>query len=157
MHEWIESDLQLGNWQDRGDRFIVPPSGLTLSIESKIRMKALYDYVDTCRTALDEIRTDFSLLEPNPGCPASQRASERLQKFSMEADSWQFDSIGEISRALQMLIMESRGREWGDNFWKALNGGLTMLSALLGQCEREFRWRLAVADTLDRIDQVYWN
>jgi hypothetical protein len=157
MYELIANDLQFGNRQDKGDRTIVPPPVLTLSIESQIRMKALYEYVDACQTALDDIKTDFSLLEPNPECPASLRASERLQKFCIEADSWEFDSLCEISRALQLLVIESRGRVWGDDFWKALNGGLATLSALLEKCACEFRWRLAVADTLDRINQICWN
>jgi hypothetical protein len=157
MHELIAHDLQFGYRQDKGDRPIVPPPELTFSIESQIRMKALYDYVDACRTALDDIKTDFSLLEPNPGCLASLRVSERLQKFCMEADSWDFDSLCEISRALQLLVIESRGRMWGDDFWKALNVGLTTLSALLEKCECEFRGRLAVADTLDRINRICWN
>lgn len=158
MYELIANDLQFVYRQDKGDRTIVPPPELTLSIESQIRLKALYDYVDACRTALDDIKTDFSLLEPNPGCPASLRVSERLQKFCMEADSWDFDSLCEISRALQMLVIESRGgRVWGDDFWKALNDGLVTLSALLEKCESEFRWRLATADTLDRINRIFWN
>jgi hypothetical protein len=157
MYELIATDLQFGKRQDKGDRTIAPTPGLVLSIESQIRLKALYDYVDACRMALDDIKADFSLLEPSPGCSASLRVSERLQKFCMEADSWEFGSLREISRAMQMLVIESRGQVWGDDFWKALYSGLATLSALLENCECEFRYRLAAADMLDRINQIFWN
>jgi hypothetical protein len=157
MYELIANDLQFGNRQDKGDRTIAPTSVLTLSIESQIRLRAIYDYVDECRTALEDIKTDFSLLEPNPGCTASLRVSERLQKFCIEADSWGFESLCDISRALQMLVIESRGCMWGDDFRKALNGGLAILAALLEECECEFRLRLAAADMLDRINRICWN
>jgi hypothetical protein len=56
-----------------------------------------------------------------------------------------------------MLVIESRGCMWGDDFRKALNGGLAILAALLEECECEFRLRLAAADMLDRINRICWN
>jgi hypothetical protein len=54
--------------------------------------------------------------------------------------------------ALQFLVIDSRGRVWGDDFWKALYNGLATLSSVLDQCEMEFRWRLTVADMLERLN-----
>jgi hypothetical protein len=152
MHELIEQDLHFGD-----KRGIILPPGLTLSIQSQIKLKEFHDYMDACRTALNDIRIDFSLLDPDPCCPASFRVSERLQKFYLEADSWQLDSLVEIPRSLQLMIIESRGRVWGEEFWTALYCGLAMLSMLLDQCESEFYCRLAIVDMLDRINQISWN
>ncbi len=157
MHELIEQDLHFGNRQDKSDNSIALHSGLTLPIKSQIRLKELYDYVDASRKALRDIRMDFALLEPDPDCPASLRASERLQKFYLEAANWRFDSLYEISRSLQILVIESRGRVWGDDLGKVLNDGIEMLSTLLEQCESEFQLELAIADMLDRINRVSWN
>ncbi len=113
---------------------------------------AFYQYVETCRAALGGIRTDLSLWEANPGCIEHlTRASERLESFYMEADSWGFDALCEISWNLQLLLLDSCCRAQRDDFWSALYRGLTMLSDLLGQCENDFRCRLAVADTLDNL------
>jgi predicted HicB family RNase H-like nuclease len=57
-----------------------------ISIESQLKLRSLYEYLDFCRQTLDEIRQDISL-------PHIQRVSEKLERFCVEADSWGFDSL----------------------------------------------------------------
>ncbi len=131
------------------------PPELTLSVESQLKLKELYQYVDICRTILGEIRADLSLYETSPEDASQlQRASELLESFCFEADSWGFNSIYEVGLGLQMLLIHPGDRVQTDAFWDTINRGLDLLSALLEQCETDFRWRLAIADMLDSINQV---
>jgi hypothetical protein len=141
-----------------GSRAGFVPPGSTLSIESQLKLRELYEYLEISRTILVEIQTDLSLLESNPEDPVNlQRASERLESFCIEADSWGFNSLYEIGLGLQMLLINSGNHIQSDAVWDTLNRGLAMLSALLEQCEEDFRWRLAIADMLDSINQVSGN
>ena len=141
-----------------GSRFAFAHPGSTLSIESQLKLRELYEYLEISRAILVEIQTDLSLLESNPEDPANlQRASERLESFCIEADSWGFNSLYEIGLGLQMLLINSGNHIQSDAVWDTLNRGLAMLSALLEQCEEDFRWRLAIADMLDSINQVSGN
>jgi hypothetical protein len=148
MYELIDSDLQIGIRLGKNDNIASFP----LSLKSQMALKELYNYLDASRSALDSIRAEIALLDPAPDCPASRRVSEQLQKFCIEADSWRFEALCELSMALQFLVIDSRGRVWGDDFWKALYNGLATLSSVLDQCEMEFRWRLTVADMLERLN-----
>ena len=95
---------------------------------------------------------DLSLLESHPGSSTYiKRASEHLGNLCIEADSWGFDSLYEIALSLQMLLLESENREQDDDFWEAFKQGVMTLSGLVEKCESDFRWRLAVADTLNCI------
>ena len=118
----------------------------TLSMESQLKLRELYVFVENCRTILSEIYEDLSSLN-------LQRASERLEKLCTEADSWGFNSIYEVGQGLQILLLNSNGHAPTNNFREMLDRGLTMLSGLLDQCENDFRWRLATADTLDNFSQ----
>jgi hypothetical protein len=141
-----------------GSRAGFAPPGSTLSIESQLKLRELYEYLEISRAILVEIQTDLSLLESNPEDPVNlQRASERLESFCIEADSWGFNSLYEIGLGLQMLLINSGNHIQSDAVWDTLNRGLAMLSALLEQCEEDFRWRLAIADMLDSINQVSGN
>ncbi len=129
-----------------------PPPGPVLSIESQLQLRALYEFVDACRITLSNIRMDLSLLESQPGSYTYiKRATEHLGNLCIEADSWGFDSLYEIALSLQMLLLESERHEQAEDFWEALKRGLATLSGLVEKCENDFRWRLAVADTLDCI------
>lgn len=129
-----------------------PIPGPILSIESQLQLRGLYEFVDVCRTTLSNIRMDLSLLESHPGSATYiKRASEHLGNLCIEADSWGFDSLYEVALNLQMLLLESGREEQNDDFRKALKWGLMTLSGLVEKCESDFRWRLAVADTLDCI------
>ena len=141
-----------------GGQMALVPSGQTLSIESQMKLRELYQYVEVCRTILGEIQTELSLFESGPENSAPlQRASELLESFCIEADSWGFNSLYEIGLGLQMLLISSGTRAQSDVYWDTLNRGLALLSALLEQCETDFRWRLAIADMLDSISQVNRN
>jgi hypothetical protein len=129
-----------------------PPPGPILSIESQLQLRALYEHVDACRMMLSNIRMDLSLLESNFGSSRYvRRASEHLGNLCIEADSWGFDSLYEIALNLQMLLLESGNREQDDDFREALKRGMMTLTGLVEKCENDFRWRLAVADTLNCI------
>lgn len=131
------------------------PPGPILSVESQLQLRALYDYVDACRMTLSAIRMDLSLLESHPGSATYvKRASEHLANLCIEADSWGFGSLYEIALSMQMLLIDSGCQECDDDFWEALNRGLTALSGLVEKCDSDFRWRLAVADTLDCIKRA---
>ncbi len=132
--------------QDLGD----VQSGFLLSIESQLKLRNLYEYLDSCRAAVDEIRRDLCLSVLEQECVVDfQRASARLEKFYVDADSWGFDSLYEVALGLQMLLLNSAGRTQHDSVRDALRRGLAMVPPLLQQCERDFCWRLAVTDLLD--------
>lgn len=125
------------------------PTDIPLSITSQLRMRALNKFVDFCRNALDEIERELLNVEfGRDGLPHLKTVGEKIAKISIEADSWGFGSLYEIAAGLQMLLLNSGGRIRGDGDWEALRRGLKVLSGLLGQCEREFRWRLVTAETL---------
>jgi hypothetical protein len=118
-----------------------------ISVEAQLRLRSLYEYLDFCRQTLDEIPQDIASTD-------ILRATERLERFCIEADSWGFDALYEIGLGLQMLLLNAGGRVHSHSFRDALRRGLSTLSALLEQCENDFRRRLATADTLDAISQA---
>jgi len=153
----ISSDLTPDLKHERGYPFAEIQSGSALSRKSRLKLPGLYRYLDSCRSALDEIEHDLCLKGESECSADLQRASERLGKFCVEADSWAFNALYEIAFGLQILLLNSDSRIQGGNFWEALQRGLADLVALLEQCERDFLWRLAIADTLDHLNQVAPN
>ncbi len=132
------------------------PTQSSLSLESQMKLRALYEYLETSRASLKEIYSELSLFEATSGCsPYAKRICERLENFCIEADSWGFNALYEIGLGLQVLLLNSNGRVQNSNFWDAINRGLAMLSALLDECESDFRRRLAVADMLECISRAY--
>jgi len=121
-----------------------------LSIESQLKLRSLYQFVDFCRGILDEVRQDTDLMQ-------MQVAAEKLERLCVEADSWGFNALYEIASSLQLMLMNAGERAPNAGFPDALHRGLRMLSALLDQCESDFRWRLATADTLDCIKEASEN
>jgi hypothetical protein len=126
-----------------------------LSFESQLKLRLLYEYIDNSKATLDEIQRILSvgvsgLYDP----PLWKKAAEKFAVFCFEADSWGFDDIFDVAQGLKMLLSNSIGRTRTDGVLEALTRGLAMLSALLSQCESDFRWRLATADTLDCINQA---
>lgn len=131
--------------------------GQLLSFESQLKLREFYEYVESCRGILGEIRADLSLFEANSeDLRILRKASERLEKFCLEADSWGFSALYHIGLSLQMLLLNT-GRIQDSVFWSSLDHALEMLSALLDQCESEFRWRLATAEMLDSLEQLSHN
>jgi hypothetical protein len=133
-------------------------TGLVLTMESQLQLRSLYEYLDSSRAILDQIQGDVSFFESHPSAPEClQRAAGRLKGFCMDANSWGFDALYEIASRLQMLLMRCGSQLRWDNHRNVLYRGLAMLSSLLGQCESEFRRRLAVADMLETLDQAIRN
>ena len=133
--------------------------GVVLSFESQLKLRSLHQYIDDCRIALSEIRADLSLdgftAEGAVNRPFGfQRASERLGKLCMETDNWGFDALYEVALRLQMLLMNGSGRIRSGEFCEILHRGLTLLSALLDECERDFCFRLAASDLFDSLDEA---
>jgi hypothetical protein len=120
-----------------------------VSIESQLKLRSLYEFVDAGQATLKEIRAHLSLFKSNPGDSASlKRAFMQLNRLCIEVDSWGFDELYKVAHALQRLLMDSEHRTYGRPFWEAFFGGLDMLSALLEQCESNFRWGVAIDEQL---------
>jgi hypothetical protein len=153
----IDPDQTYDTRREGGNGFALAHPRM-LSLESQLKLRTLYEYVESCRTILREIHVDLSLFEANPECMVyPKRASERLENFCIEADSWGFNALYEIGLGLQVLLLNASSQLQGNRFWEALNRGVAMLSALLDQCESDFRWRLAIAEVLDCFNQAGQN
>ena len=141
------------NWDAGRDAF----AGLGVpSVESQLRLRELYVYLETCRTNLKEIRRELSLFESGPDNTKNlEKAAQRLGAFCIEADSWGFSALYEIGLSLQLLLLNSGGNTQRTKLREALNRGLETMSVLIEQCGSDFRRRLTVADTLDCINEAY--
>jgi hypothetical protein len=154
----IAPDLTTDKGHRSGKRLAPAQSESALSLESQIRLRALYEYVEACRETLKEINVYLSLFKTNPACSQyPKRASELLENFCIEADSWGFDALYEIGLGLQVLLLNYANRMQSSCFWEAVNRGVAMLSTLLEQCESDFRRRLLIADVLDCLKQTARN
>jgi len=128
---------------------------LALTIDSQLRLRELYAYLDRCRAVLDGMGKDLSLIESDPGnLDIRRRCTERMKDFCVDADAWGFDALYEIAWRLQMVLLNARGGPDSGVYRDALRRSLGMLSSLLDQCESDFRRRLAVADMLESLDQI---
>ena len=128
-------------------------SAPAVSVESQLKLRSLYEFVDAGQTALKEIRADLTVFKADPDESARFKgAFERLNRFCLEVDSWGFDEPYRVAHALQRLLMDSEHRTYGRPFWEAFFCGLDMLSALLEQCESNFRWGSAIDDMLARLE-----
>jgi hypothetical protein len=139
-----------------GGVFVQP--GQVLSIESQLKLRELFEFIDTSRAALNDIRRDLSFF-PSPSKDSCnlQKISVQLGHFCTEADNWGFDALYQVGLRLQMALLNCSGRLHEDILWNTLNRALAMLLTLLDQCESDFRWRLAIADMLDSLDQLSRN
>ena len=136
--------------------FVQP--GQVLSIESQLKLRELFEFMDTSRRALNDIRRDLSLFPSasEDSCNL-QKISAQLGHFCTEADNWGFDVLYQVGLSLQMALLNCSGRLQEDILWNTLNRALALLSTLLEQCESDFRRQLAVADMLDSLDQLSLN
>ena len=125
------------------------------SPQFQLKLKPLYEYLDSCHLTLGQVRSDLSDYYANPASSAClKRAAERLGEFCIDADSWGFDALYEVAQGVQMLLLNSGERSPGENLREALNRGLYLLSALLQRCEGDFQLKLAVGETLEYIKQA---
>jgi hypothetical protein len=119
-----------------------------LSLESQLRLREFYVYVDNSLKIVNEIHEDLSAIKSIPdGSLNLQKVSERLGKFCIEADSWGFNDLYEVGMGLQIFLLNSGGRIQSDGGDETIDRGLATLSTLLRRCENDFRWRLAMADS----------
>jgi hypothetical protein len=133
--------------------FVQP--GQILSIESQLKLRELFVFIDASRAALNDIRRDLSFIPATSGDSCNlQKISAHLGHFSTEADNWGFDALYQVGSRLQVALLNCSDRLQEDILWNTLNRALAMLSALLEECENDFRWRLAIADMLDSLDQL---
>ncbi len=123
-----------------------------LTIDSQLRLRALYEFIDAGRASLDGINADLSLHSGASEC--LRRSAERLKTLCIDADSWGFDALYEIAWRLQMLLLDCSRRPRGDDSRDVIQRAMGLLSSLLEQCESDFRRRLAVAEVLENMDQV---
>jgi hypothetical protein len=152
MKALSESDQRHQRHKDN-DGFRDIPFGMALSVESQIKVLAVHEYADNSRNILNEIHENLSFIECNPDGPINlQKASEKLGKFCIEADSWGFSSLYEVAQGLQLFLLDSGGRIMNKSFQETIDRGLAMLSALLECCEPDFRRRLAIADILKSLN-----
>jgi len=137
----------------RGHAVFTHPSQVP-SIESQLKLRELFAFVEYSREILRGICDDLFLVESNPEDETRVRkASAVLGKFCLEADSWGFSALYHIGMELQVLLVDSAGRARDAAFWNMVNRGLVMLSALLDQCESSFRWRLATTEMLESLEK----
>ena len=139
-----------------GGVFVQP--GQVLSIESQLKLRELYEFIDTSRAALNDIRRVLSFFpSTSEDSRTLQKISAQLGHFCTEADSWGFDALYQVGFRLQTALLNCSGRLHEDILWNTLNRALAMLITLLEQCEGDFRWRLAIADMHDSLYQLSSN
>jgi hypothetical protein len=125
-------------------------SEFPLSFDSQLTLEPLSEYVNHCRSVLNDIHTDFAQLEMDPGnLSILSKVSERLGGFCLDADSWGFHSLYDVALGLQKRLLESGGRVRSIRLKDSLNRGLTMLSAMIDQCETDFHRSLVVDEVLE--------
>lgn len=133
---------------------VVQPDWLQ-SLESQIMLRSLYEYMDNSRAVLRDLEHSLLAFQSEVDANANiGRAAEKLEFFCFEADSWGFNELFSIAQGLRRLLLNSKGRVHAAGFREAIKRGIAMLSALLNQCESDFCWRLAAADTLDCFNQA---
>jgi hypothetical protein len=135
---------------EKNDEIVNISFGIALSVESQLKLLAVREYEGNSRSILNEIHGYLSFVESNPDGPINlQKASEKLGKFCIEADSWGFSSLCEVAQGLQMFLLNSGDRTKNKSFQETIDRSLAMLSALLECCEPDYRRRLAIEDTLE--------
>ena len=148
----------VGKTRETPSRGVFVQPGQILSIESQLKLRELFEFIDTSRAVLNDIRRDLSLFPSISGDSCNlQTISVQLGHFCTEADNWGFDALYQVGSRLQVALLNCSGRLQEDILWNTLNRALAMLSALLEECESDFRWRLAIADMLDSLDQLSPN
>jgi hypothetical protein len=131
-------------------------TGAVFAIDSQFRSLRLY--IEDGKTTLDQIRVDFSVSQSNPGDSSRlQRAAKKLSGFCVDTDGWGFERLYKVAFGLQALLVNSFNRVHNDLFWEVLSQGLAMLTALLNQCESEYRQRIAVDDMLESFNKAACN
>ena len=129
-------------------------SEFPFSVPSQLELKPLREYQSHCLSILNDIHTDLTRLEIDPGNPAIlSKINAQLGHICQDADSWGFHSLCSLAMGLQEFLLRSGGRFGSTRLWIAVNQSLSMMSALVDQCEADFSRRLAVADVLHCLNE----
>ena len=123
--------------------------GFALSFESQLRLNSLREFADHCRLVLGEIYKDFDDFKMDPQNPdILSNTANRLGDICMESDFRGFNLLYDVAFALQRILLESGYRIGSPRLWNAFSKGLVILSALVEECEVDYRRELAVDDFL---------
>lgn len=132
--------------------------GSALPFQFQKQLKSLREYVNECRSALNGIQKDFEHFKLDPDNPSILSGmAKQLGRFSLEADSWGFQSLNELTLALQKVLLDSVGRDWNNGLSEAFEKGLDFLSALVERCETDFCWDYALNETLECLSRAGQN
>ncbi len=119
------------------------------------KLAELTGYLQRCAVILQDIRLELCVSETGVRSDESlQRVCRLLSHLSVDADGWGFDSLCEVASGLQNVLWAYRNNNWNIRSAEVVEEALAMISTILGQCEEEYRQRLAVAHLLDSFDQV---
>lgn len=124
--------------------------GSALPFQLQLQLKSLREYVNDCRSTLNDIHNDFEHFKMDPDNPfLLSGISKQLGRFCLEADSWEFHSLYNVAFALQMMILQYGGRNWSHRLCEAFDVGLDTLLDLIERCETDLRWEVALNETFE--------
>lgn len=129
--------------------------GIKFSPESQIQLNDLREYMAQCRSVLDEIKADLCRAKrDHEDSDLLSEAAVRLCRFCMEADGRGFGCLYQVAFELQKALLHPDGCRNRVGFWEAVHKSLFILSALVEQCEIDFRKCAAVQDAIECLRQV---
>jgi hypothetical protein len=122
------------------------------SLDSQLKLKALYSYIDACDGIIQEMRTDIGLLKGHADDhEILKRVTEKLGKICLDADGWGFEELYRVAFDMQhqLIILDSGKQEWSNRATAILDQKLTMMSKMLRECENDYHKRLAISGLLN--------
>ena len=158
MREWLDADSRLFPKQSRSSAAPISPLQIVAEtsptkayLERQLAKRALYQYLDEGDSILSNYRTELTQLSHNPADTGRLKPiADRLGKFCLDSDSWDFEDIYLVVQQLQHLALEmiQSVRIWNPKTARMVTGGLDLLQNLLHECERDYDRRIAVANYL---------
>jgi hypothetical protein len=113
-----ESNLSLA-FVDHSVKPVQSESALPFRLQQQL--KSLREYVDNCRSTLNDIHMDFEHFRIDPDNTSILfRPSKQLGRFCLEADDWGFHLLYDVALALQKIILECSGRDWSSRLCVSL-------------------------------------
>ena len=122
------------------------------SLDSQLKLKALYSYIDACDGIIQEMRTDIGLLKGDVAdLEILKRVAEKLGKFCLDADGWGFEELYRVAFDMQhqLINLDSGKQKWSNRATAILDQKLTMMSKMLRECENDYHKRLAISGLLN--------
>ena len=119
------------------------------------KLAELSRYLERCAATLQDVREELALSSPGFKSDASlQRACGLLSELSFDADGWGFDCLCEVASGLQHVLLAYRNNNWNLHSAEVVVDALEMISSIVGQCEEEYRRRMAVSHLLDSFERA---